>query len=383
MLSRVEPRAWTQLDTNGDGRIEPKELNEGLRKLGIAVDITFEDAKRLIAFFDDNNDGSMDAYEFLEFVLKGTVGHKIAAEGSSSKGAKGATNSTGAAPASPTTAKIATVMRRERGDDDDNDDDFFATDEDASEYDDAFQAARAAVRRKWSRADDLERLREYLRRKDFASDGTIKERVFLRFLRASRISAELSDTQISRLVTALDTKGDQWIDYKAFTRRVIDRAAEDLDRRTSLGYATSGRGGGGGGGGGGFHADPAGSSQPRRSGGGNGRHASDLSETLRKVMSAAAGWWRYAPFSSRPLTSDALRIFSRSRHAVKKMCVRAMLCSIVAAHYTPGSRVCDERRFPRRAVPLSLSRRRHGRPRSLHARGFRVRPARRARMPAQ
>ena len=229
----MEPRAWTQLDTNGDGRIEPKELNEGLRKLGIAVDITFEDAKRLIAFFDDNNDGSMDAYEFLEFVLKGTVGHKIAAEGSSSKGAKGATNSTGAAPASPTTAKIATVMRRERGDDDDNDDDFFATDEDASEYDDAFQAARAAVRRKWSRADDLERLREYLRRKDFASDGTIKERVFLHFLRASCIAAELSDAQISwlvisRLVTALDTKGDQWIDYKAFTRRVIDRAAEDL-----------------------------------------------------------------------------------------------------------------------------------------------------------
>ena len=84
--------------------------------------------------------------------------------------------------------------------------------EDASEYDDVFQAARAAVRRKWSRANDLERLREYLRRKDFASDGTIKERVFLHFLRASCIAAELSDAQMSRLVTALDTKGDQWID---------------------------------------------------------------------------------------------------------------------------------------------------------------------------
>ena len=113
------------------------------------------------------------------------------------------------------------------------DDDAYLLDEDDPlDYDDAFTAARGAIRRKWHNPEDLERLREYLRRKDFASDGTLKERVFLRFLRSSRIAGELSDAQIAKLIAALDTKGDHWINYRLFIRRVIDRAADELEAKS-------------------------------------------------------------------------------------------------------------------------------------------------------
>ena len=90
---------FRRLDTNGDGRIEPKEFHEGLTQLGINVDMPLEDIKKLIAFFDDDEDGTMDAYEFLEFVLKGTVGYKAGGSGRRGAAPEGKSRATPGVPA--------------------------------------------------------------------------------------------------------------------------------------------------------------------------------------------------------------------------------------------------------------------------------------------
>ena len=270
---------FRRLDTNGDGRIEPKEFHEGLTQLGINVDMPLEDIKKLIAFFDDDEDGTMDAYEFLEFVLKGTVGYK--AGGSGRRGFAAPEGKSRATPGVP-------AIGGER-----DDDAYLLDEDDPLDYDDAFTAARGAIRRKWHNPEDLERLREYLRRKDFASDGTLKERVFLRFLRSSRIAGELSDAQIAKLIAALDTKGDHWINYRLFIRRVIDRAADELEAKSrgaapignsTLGQSDHGR----------FTSD-----RYAYEGGRTKRHGGDITEVLAKVndcVSLAAQ--RGAPFHS-------------------------------------------------------------------------------------
>ena len=64
-------QVFEQMDANGDGDLEPHELQKGLRDLG--VEITLEEATEMVELADADGNGSIDKDEFIAMMAKQTM----------------------------------------------------------------------------------------------------------------------------------------------------------------------------------------------------------------------------------------------------------------------------------------------------------------------
>ena len=62
---------FEQMDANGDGDLEPHELQKGLQELG--VEITLEEATEMVELADADGNGSIDKEEFIAMMAKQTM----------------------------------------------------------------------------------------------------------------------------------------------------------------------------------------------------------------------------------------------------------------------------------------------------------------------
>lgn len=196
-------KAFRKVDSNKDGRITPDEFVEALRNMKVEVKLSREELNRLFAFFDDDFDNTMDYEEFYYFMIHGRIGEQHV-------GGKGRGRS----------------LAQDADSDSDGDVDFKAAmTSGRGTKTDVFRDIRAAIHRKYTTQAQLEMLKNYIKSKDLNEDGTISEKVFMRFLRKADLLNGISRKSLQNIVNALDPQQTHWINYGLFFRKAMEKGA--------------------------------------------------------------------------------------------------------------------------------------------------------------
>ena len=290
-------------DKSGDGRLDADDLMTALRHLKVdPAPLTRDDVARLVSFFDDEQDGRADYEDVFDCLVHGRVGVGGGGDGGIGGGTShgsSAGGKIGVASGMRGRGRRTLLEDLDNGSNDSDSDggdgrDARAemrvsavrfvggkTQDDLGRFDggelaeldrrfhehdhhphhskprtsggatrtlDVYRVARAVVARRWPSVREREYLTRYFQRKDLNQDGTVSEKVFLRFIRKSGMAMDMSRRQIVTLVESLDPERSHWVPYQTFVDKAISlpQAAPSTkskgDRRPSSTRAGSANG---------------------------------------------------------------------------------------------------------------------------------------------
>ena len=204
-------KVFRKVDSDKDGRITPDEFAEALRSMKIEVKLSREELNRLFAFFDDDYDNTMDYEEFYYFMQHGRIGETHAGGKGRGRALVGDADSDSDGDVDFVTGALTTARTARQ---------------------DVFKDLRAAIYKKYTTRAQMEMLKNYIKSKDLNEDGTISEKVFMRFLRKADLLNGLSRKNLQQIVTALDPQQTHWINYGLFFRKAMEKVPRADDEET-------------------------------------------------------------------------------------------------------------------------------------------------------
>lgn len=199
-------KIFHRMDTNRDGKLSAAEFLQGVRTLKLRCDLSEAELQKIFDFFDDDHDGTIDYEEFYQFCVQGTVGNWLRRK--NARELQYDSDSEGSVDGGFGASRVVSLAEA-----------------------DHVRAARNAVNRRWPTEANREKLRAYLRHKDHNNDGTVSEKVFLRFLKHAHVSENLTRRQLQALIQWLDERATHWIKYAPFVRECVDKPEAGAPKR--------------------------------------------------------------------------------------------------------------------------------------------------------